>query len=260
MRRRKRQHGSHNHDRWVVSYADFITLLFAFFVVMYAISSLNEGKYRVLSNALHTAFGSAPGPAAPAAVVSAQPVIVMPAPRIDPTAARTRREERQLKDAAERLAQALGPLAAQGRARVSLSPRGIVVDIGASALFASAEAKLDPAAVPQLGAVAAVLAELENPLQVEGHTDNVPIATAQFPSNWELSAARAAAVARLFIGAGVAAPRLAVLGYADTRPIDANETAEGRGHNRRVTLLVLARENQRSGAVAANATAGADRL
>jgi chemotaxis protein MotB len=245
MRRRQRKHESHNNERWVVSYADFITLLFAFFVVMYAISSLNEGKYRVLSNALQTAFGQAPGPPTPVAVVSSQPVVVMPAPRIDPAAARARRDERQLKDAADRLARALAPLAAKGIARVSLAPRGVVVEIGASALFQSAEAKLDATAVPQLQAVAAVLAELDNALQIEGHTDSLPIATPQFPSNWELSAARAAAVARVFIDAGVAAPRVAVLGHADTRPVEPNDHAEGRARNRRVQLLVLGREAAR---------------
>jgi chemotaxis protein MotB len=164
-------------------------------------------------------------------------MVVMPAPRADAAAARARREERQMADAADRLARALAPLAASGVARVSLSPRGVAVDIAASALFASGEARLNPAAVPDLGAVAAVLAELDHPLQVEGHTDNAPIATAQFPSNWELSSARAAAVARVLIDQGVAATRLAVLGYADTRAVETNDTAAG--------LLVLAREGLR---------------
>jgi chemotaxis protein MotB len=247
MRRKKRREEPRNHDRWVVSYADFITLLFAFFVVMYAISSLNEGKYRVVSNALQAAFGVAPAAPAPVALVSAQPVVVMPSPRIDPGLARARREERELKDAGERLARALAPLADKGAARVSLTPRGVVVEIGASALFASAEAKLDAAAAPTLKELAGVLAALPNALHVEGHTDNVPIATAQFPSNWELSSARAAAVARLLIDAGVPAGRVAVLGYGDTRPLVANDDADARARNRRVNVLVLARESAPAG-------------
>lgn len=243
MRRRKLKHAAHNHERWVVSYADFVTLLFAFFVVMYAVSSVNEGKYRVFSNALHAAFGRVPGPQpAPVAVVSSQPVVVMPAPRVDAAAQRARREEREMKDAADKLARALGRLAASGTARIAVLPRGVVVDIRANVLFASGEARLNPAVAPDLGAVAAVLSELENPIQVEGHTDRVPIATAQFPSNWELSSARAAAVARFFIDGGVAASRVAVLGYADTRPVETDDTAESRARNRRVTLLVHARE------------------
>jgi chemotaxis protein MotB len=199
----------------------------------------------VLSNALQAAFGHAPGPPTPVALVATQPVLVMPAPRIDAAAARARRDDRQLKEVADRLARALAPLAERGIARVTLTPRGVVVEIGASTLFDSAAAKLNAGAVPQLREVAAVLAELDNPLQVEGHTDSMPIALAQFPSNWELAAARAAAVARLFIDAGVVAQRIAVLGYADTRPVVSNATAEGRARNRRVNLLVLAREQAR---------------
>jgi chemotaxis protein MotB len=243
-RRRRRRHeaGHANHERWLVSYADFITLLFAFFVVMYAISSLNEGKYRVLSNAMQSAFGTIPGPQpASASVVHGQPVVVMPVPRTDNTA-RVRREERELRQIGDDLLRALGALVEQGRARVMLEPRGVVVEIGATALFASGDARLAPGAEATLVPVAAVLGGLDRGLRVEGHTDNVPIASPQFPSNWELSAARAAAVARVLIGAGVAAPRVAVVGYADTRPVAGNDADSGRARNRRVTLLVVARE------------------
>ena len=240
-RRRRHDAGHANHERWLVSYADFITLLFAFFVVMYAISSLNEGKYRVLSNAMQSAFGAIPGPQPQSAsVVHGQPVVVMPVPRTD--TARVRREERELRQIGDDLLRALGPLVEQGRARVTLEARGVVVEIGATALFASGDARLAPSAETMLVPVAAVLGTLDRGLRVEGHTDSNPIASPQFPSNWELSAARAAAVARVLIGAGVAAPRVAVVGYADTRPVAANDSDAGRARNRRVTLLVVARE------------------
>lgn len=228
-----------NHERWLVSYADFITLLFAFFVVMYAISTLNEGKYRVLSDALVVAFRHdrvAPVPAAvPKPINLGRPAPAPPRPQ-DP--ARKQREQK-LVGLAGRLTEALRPLVQSGQVRLTQGTRGLAVEINASVLFASGQATLQPGSVVPLVSVAEVLAGVDNALEVEGHTDNAPIAGGPFPSNWELASARASAVVRLFIANGVAPGRLTATGHADNRPVEINETPEGRARNRRVTLIVL---------------------
>lgn len=241
-----------NHERWLVSYADFITLLFAFFVVMYSLSTVNEGKYRVLSDSLVTAFRNvnintrgqqvAPGANAPAPA-QALPQI-RPRPPVSP--AQLREEQRkqqsreQMREMAKDILQALAPLVKEGKVRVSEGLKGITVEINASVLFPVGEARLQPAAVKALRAVAEVAAPADFPITVEGHTDPTPIATSQFPSNWELSGARASSVVRLFVDAGVAAPRLTATGYGEQRPVDSNDTPEGRARNRRVTILIEA--------------------
>jgi len=244
--RRRRERGEdHNRERWVVSYADFITLLFAFFVVMYAISSLNEGKYRVLSNALTSAFTGVPMVAPPVQVVApAAPVAPLAAQRSLRGTVAARRDARRMREIAEDVGRALAPLVQAGLVRVQQLPQGVAVDIAASALFATGRADVEPAAAASLAAVAAVVASLDNTLRIEGHTDNAPIATPQFPSNWELSAVRAAAVARLFIDRGVGPARVSVAGFADNRPVDSNDSPEGRAHNRRVTVMILAPERE----------------
>lgn len=246
-RRRRESDNIENHERWLVSYADFITLLFAFFVVMYAISSINEGKYRVMSDSIVSAFRNVPGAASRAMVVVSPSD---PAPMAIPLGrnpVRVKTDESQLvkkehlRNLAKELKQALAPLLAQGQVRVTEGALGITVDINASVLFAPGEARLDLGAVRALGAVGRVLAETDVPIVVEGHTDNVRISTPQFPSNWELSAARAASVVRLFIETAVDPRRLTATGHADQRPVADNATAEGRQRNRRVAITIESR-------------------
>lgn len=246
-RRRRRRRSSdevENHDRWLVSYADFITLLFAFFVVMYAISSVNEGKYRVMSESIVSAFRNEPGTAADAIVMMHpnNPASVAVATQRNPAKiktdpARLAKKER-LRNLAKELNQALAPLMAEGKVRMAEGALGLTIDISASALFSPGEAHLSPGAVRALDAVGRVLATADFPVRVEGHTDNVPITNPQFPSNWELSAARAASVVRLFIDADVDPRRLTATGYADQRPLADNATPEGRQKNRRVAITI----------------------
>ena len=244
MGRRTRHHEEHeNHERWLVSYADFITLLFAFFVVMYAISTLNEGKYKVLADSLIVAFRNDP-------VVTAQTTGLSPMnrtttslpPRPAPKPIDTLRTKktRDLQDLASRISEAMKPLVQTGQVRLTQLPHGLAVEINASVLFAPAQATLQqPDSVAALEAVAKLLATTQQQIRVEGHTDHLPIASPVFPSNWELSSARASSVVRLFMAAGVAPARLAAVGYAEHKPVDSNETPEGRARNRRVTLLIL---------------------
>lgn len=246
MARKKPPEEHDNAERWLVSYADFITLLFAFFVVMYAISSVNEGKYRVMSDALISAFKE---PQTSDKLINMQtktPEILsgtgMPigknVQQMPHTPERVKAAE-SMKKVAKNVLQAMQPLIQNGQVRVTQSPRGITVEINASVLFKSGEAVLQPQSTAALAAVAKELAVVENPIQVEGHTDNIPINSPNFPSNWELSSSRAGSVVRLFAEQGVPAARMMAIGYADNRPLDTNATPDGRSRNRRVNVLIL---------------------
>lgn len=248
MRRKKSLSDDHeNHERWLVSYADFITLLFAFFVVMYAISSVNEGKYRVLSDSLVSAFKNTQTQSGgkPIIVVQGTPVqppAPLPVPAITPE---QRQEEekkaktkQQMKTVAGDITKVLQPLITEGKVKLIETIRGVTIEINDSILFPPGQAKLQTISVTALGALAQVLASSDFPVTIEGHTDNTPIATAQYPSNWELSAVRATTVLRLFNDAGVSAERLTAIGYGETRPLETNTTPDGRSRNRRVSILI----------------------
>lgn len=239
--RRRRRPAAPSHERWLVSYADFITLLFAFFVVMYAISTVNEGKFRVVSEAVELAFRHeriVRPPDSPAAT-AVRVYTPMPRPAAKGENVKRQREQR-LVGMATKISEALKPLVQTGQVRLAQTAQGLAVEINASVLFAPGQAALQPESIAALTAVATVLRESGNAVQVEGHTDNVPmIGGGAYPSNWELATARASSVVRLFIAAGVDPARLAAIGYADNRPVESNETIEGRTRNRRVTLLIL---------------------
>jgi chemotaxis protein MotB len=242
MARNKREEEHDNHDRWLVSYADFITLLFAFFVVMYAISSVNEGKYRELSKSIGSAFGlevvqTAINESPPSSI--APPAITRPFRKKAPTNTEIRKEREKMREIGRDLMKVLSPLINEGKVKVIQSARGVNVEINASVLFAPAEARLSRQSEEALRVVARILKDEPNDIQVEGFTDNMPINSAQYPSNWELSSARASSVVRLFIDQGVAARRMVVIGRSSNDPIDDNATPDGRARNRRVSLTVL---------------------
>jgi chemotaxis protein MotB len=252
MARRKRQEEHENHERWLVSYADFITLLFAFFVVMYAISQVNEGKYRVLSNSLTVAFNKPDSPASQLikgeTAASAGPPKLIDLPWRDVRQVQAfqqqqqqrQQQAQQMKDMAVELKQSLANLIEGGQVRVTESKRGIAVEINASLLFPVGSATLDARSSETLAGIARKLANTRNLIQIEGHTDDTPISSPQFPSNWELSAARAGTVVRLFQANGVAPERLVAIGYGEMRPIEANSTEQGKARNRRVAIQILA--------------------
>ncbi len=242
MARKKYQEEPENHDRWLVSYADFITLLFAFFVVMYAISSLNEGKYRVLSNALTGAFGkvlittTVKQPEVPPS-----PTIKLdPLPIVRKNTEALHKEREQMTGVARDILAVLEPLVREGKVRVTQTSRGVTIDINASVLFAPGEAKLNEDSNQALKAIASVLKSDNHAIQVEGHTDNVPIKNPVYPSNWELSAVRASTVVRLFSENGVDEGRLTAVGQGPKQPVGSNDTPDGRSRNRRVTVTILA--------------------
>ncbi|MCG2582850.1 flagellar motor protein MotD [Massilia sp. TS11] len=236
MPRRRYDEEHENHERWLISYADFITLLFAFFVVMYAISSINTGKYRVLTDALGSAFGSVQV-TKPLNVVEQSPLIETLAQRKKIEA--IKRERERMTRIAGELTSKLSALIKQGKVRVSQTGRGVTVEINASILFDPGQAVLIGDSPETLRTVAELLKDDSHKIEVEGHTDTTPIRNAQFPSNWELSATRAGTVVRLFVDAGVDEARLTAVGQAANKPVADNASPEGRARNRRVAVTLL---------------------
>lgn len=242
---------SDNVDRWLVSYADFITLLFAFFVVMYAISSVNDGKYRVLSDTLVEAFKTPPKAIEPIQInkpLEEQPSVAnnvgVPKPiRVEPQ--KVEQPEQHMVQIANRIKRNLQPLIDKHFIKVTSNKLWVEVEINTSILYSSGSAELEIEAYEPLKKLAGMLAGLPNYVDVEGYTDDLPINNTVYPSNWELSAARAASVVQLFIKSGVAPQRLSVIGYGQYRPIATNDSVEGRRQNRRVRVVILADKNAR---------------
>jgi len=276
---RKRKHEEHqNHEAWAIPYGDLITLLLAFFVVMYAISSVNEGKFRVLSDSLQAAFRGSPktldpvqvgeksrGNGADIAVSIVQQANLEGQPRdmleavavggqdgegLGPAplngagqGANSKQIEvivpPELAKVADAVEASLAALVDSDLVTVRRHSFWIEVEIRADILFPSGVATISPSAVPALQALAKTLAPFPNPIRVEGHTDNKPIKTVLFPSNWELSAARAASVVHLLADGGVSPKRLSVIGLGEWRPAKPNDTPDNRNANRRVLLVIL---------------------
>lgn len=233
MRNRREEDAADRPDRWLLSYADLITLLFALFVVLYAYSQVNEGKYKALSESLGDAFGRSGGGLLPAAgrVIGNQPAPTA----VDPNVV----ERIALRDrTAKSMRAALKGMVDEGKVRITDTPDGLVIDFAANALFDAGVAEPSEAAQQPLIAAARVVAPTSYVVTVEGHTDDAPISNRNFASNWELSAMRAATVARLFEAEGVDGARLAAQGFGPNRPIADNDTAEGRSRNRRVTAIL----------------------
>jgi chemotaxis protein MotB len=263
MLRRRRIEERSNHEAWAIPYGDLITLLLAFFVVMYAASSVNEGKYRVLSDALNAEFQGQPRTMEPVQVGDRQRGLggnAQAASALQPAASDPEKEPghsffdaQQVAQVAEKTAAALDRVAHDvEQTMTSLIRENLVtvrrhglwveVEIQTDILFGSGSATLSPLAVNVLQQLADAIKPFNNPVRVEGHTDNVPINTGTFPSNWELSAARAATVVHLFTNRGIDPARLTVIGLGEHRPAQTNGTAAGRNANRRVVLVILGTE------------------
>ena len=249
MARRHKKVEEDNLDRWLVSYADFITLLFAFFVVMYAISSINEGKYRVLSDTMIAAFNKTPKAKEPIQIGEPTSTVVpQKKEEINKTIIPIKKEappdsDVRMKRIAEDVKNALRPLINNKLIKIKQDKLWVEVEINTSILFDTGSAVLEDDAVPALRGLAGVLKELPNYIQVEGHTDNIPIKTPYYPTNWELSASRAASVVRLLSQAGVDPTRLTAVGHGEFKPASSNKTFKGRSQNRRVVVIILADKN-----------------
>jgi len=254
MARKKKKEEHINHERWLVSYADFITLLFGFFVVMYSISSVNEGKYRVLSDSISSAFNpSERGLPIKFNNPLKAPIVSRPVQSSSDTADSSQslnpsayggvdaseKDKVTLKKISSRVEKGLAPLIDKNLVKINKNDLWIEIEIKSSILYSSGSAKLQSQAVPVLRKVAKIVAEFDNQIQVEGFTDDLPIDTDEFPSNWELSSARAASVVHLFSQYNVKPKRLSAVGYAEFKPIAKNNSAAGRSKNRRINIVVL---------------------
>lgn len=232
-----------NPDRWLVSYADFITLLFAFFVVMYAISSVNLSKYNALTNAMGSAFtGNNPQSIQIKKIeVKPQPekTIIKPLPLSYLYQEKSKRERENMARMGVDISNKLSPLIQEGKVQVMQNNRGVRIDINDSVLFTAGSADIASAALDVLNEIATILNTNQRLIQVEGHTDNTPIHNQMFYSNWELSAVRATTVVRLLNQAGVIEKRLSAIGYGDTQPLSSSDTEFGRAKNRRVSIMIL---------------------
>jgi chemotaxis protein MotB len=224
-------HDEDNPDRWLVSYADFITLLLALFVVLYAMSSVQEKKYSQLKQSVKQALGQS-HQEVPSMTTSPAELEQPTSQKLNPAA-----NDRLEKMAAD-LEKKLASLIASDTVKIRRSAQGVSIEINASILFPMGEANLQPQSVGTLEQISQAVKEYKSPIHVAGHTDNVHINSKEFPSNWELSAARASRVVRLFESNGVARQQMQAIGYADTQPITSNETVEGRMQNRRVQITL----------------------
>jgi len=243
---KRKHHEEHvNHEAWAIPYADLMTLLLAFFVVMYAVSVVNEGKYRVASEALAEAFNGSNRVAVPQTSSKASPESRAPSISLPPGASKAApqasaaRPPTNLQQIESQVRKALQPLIDKDMVAVRAGPDRLEIEIRTDVLFPSGVARLSTPAVAVLSNMAGILAPFGNSLRVEGFTDNVPIATSMYPSNWELSAARAASVARLFAEHGIDPDRLGIVGWGEVRPVADNATVEGRNRNRRVLVVVM---------------------
>ena len=256
MARKKASPAEHpNHERWLVSYADFITLLFAFFVVMFASSQTDKAKAKQVSDSVKDAIENGGFKATVKEVLggtinetgqgNAQlrgpgGVQRVPKPPQEEHALPIKAEAAELVPSLQYLTKELEEAIRQGKIEVHLEPRGLVISLRQAAFFPSGEDTIAPETYQTIQKIGATIQKLPNAVRLEGHTDSVPIHTPRFRSNWELSAARAIAMMELLTGKfGIVKDRLAIGGYADTAPIDTNDTAEGRGHNRRVDIVIL---------------------
>ena len=262
MARKKKQEEHVNHERWLVSYADFITLLFAFFVVMYSISSVNEGKYRVLSDTLESAFKSTgkadkpiqigelartlnplnTGVQSPATSSGTQSLI-QPIEKVAgelerPAQGDDKFSSKMLDALQDELSNSLASLIDQNLATLRKNKDGLEVDLNTKVLFQPGSARLSIEAEKLLIRMTGSLSRFPTSMQVEGHTDDTPINSALYPSNWELSSARAATVVNLFAEHDMDPERMWAVGYAEFRPYSTIDTSIEIEQNRRITLVI----------------------
>ena len=248
MARRRKPEQHTNHDRWLVSYADFITLLFAFFVVMFASAEADRGKAARVSESVRKALDDGQVASVLAGILggSKDDKGTGNAMMIGPGGAQRMPQESlpasppNLAGSLDALRTALKTEIETGQLQITLEHRGLVISLREASFFASGNDVVYPGAYSSIEKIAQTIRQLPNPVRVEGHTDAVPIHNSRFGSNWELSAARGIATLQLLTTRfGVPPGRMAVAGYAETVPLESNETEEGRAHNRRVDVVIL---------------------
>jgi chemotaxis protein MotB len=240
-----------NHERWLVSYADFITLLFAFFVVMFASSQTDKSRAKEISEAVQKALEDGKSFGVPPAVAKilggtiddkGQGNAMMKGPGGAQNAPKETVQDNivELLPSLQRLSKELEDDVKAGKLEIKLEPKGLVISLRQSAFFPSGTDAFDPVTLPTIRKVAELILALPNAIQLEGHTDSQPIHSARFNSNWELSCARAISLLEIMCGKfDLPRERFSVVGRADTAPMASNETAEGRARNRRVDVIIV---------------------
>ncbi|MGH6989090.1 MAG: flagellar motor protein MotB [Stellaceae bacterium] len=252
-RRREQDDKKENNERWVISYADFMTLLLATFVVLYAVSSINVSRYRAAAQAFSNVFngkmveqtrstgaqlnGIFNHSPTPVPLPVNRPTVPIP-PDQPKVPSKVRERVKKLNAAYANLRRLLHATIAKGQVQVTHNGMSVAININASVLFPSGSADLNQSALGVIDQIGLVLKDLPYAIQVNGYTDNAPIHTAQFNSNWELSAMRAISVVRRFVGDGVDPAHLVGAGYGKYHPIATNDTPDGRAKNRRVAIIV----------------------
>jgi chemotaxis protein MotB len=235
-----------NHERWLVSYADFITLMFAFFVVMFATSESDKAKSKAVSTAVENALNNDKFSAKVKAALTGSPAAKdagsssrgLTSPK--KTSKTDEPKFAELTPSLKKLTAELEPDIQAGRIQLNLEPRGLVISLREGAFFSPGDDTLNKDRLGSLAKLAAVIRPLPNPVRLEGHTDAVPIKNSRFRNNWELSAARSIAVLRLLNEQfRVQEHRMAIVGYADKAPLESNDTDAGRARNRRVDITIL---------------------
>ncbi len=223
-KRRDRVENTENVERWMVSYADFVTLLFCFFTAMYAISNVDAKKLDQFASSMKTAFNDG--------VEQKQFSVIDDVKVILPTSNET---EENVRDMLSTIIKESG-----GAIDVKRDKRGIVIAVADKMLYTSGSASLKEEAMDFLDQLAQPIIDYPNPVRIEGHTDNIPISTEAFPSNWELSASRAINIAKYFVDKhGIDPGRITSIGYAEHKPLTSNDSPDGRAKNRRVDIVLL---------------------
>lgn len=246
--RRERRKSNISRDRWLVSYADFMTLLFGLFVVLFAFARADQKKQVQVTESIDTAFralgifsSAASKPSKDGAAGTDQPAIPMNVIMGEDVLAPARVKD-DLEQIHRELTQTLSNQVASHTVSIKMGRDGLVISLREAGFFSSGSALPKPETLPTLRRIATALGRTPYDLRIEGHTDNIPIHTAEFDSNWELSSARATRIARVFLDLRTITPeRISAAGYAEFHPVASNDTAEGRGENRRVDLVVLPR-------------------
>jgi len=262
MARKKKHEKEPNLERWLVSYADFITLLFAVFVTLYAMSQTDKQKVDQLIQSLRESFGYAKSASASQkvnmlgttdlrSIPAIQPEILVPGPRPSSKhgdsrgTGRTHAEEKDFREIKTAIEAYLLKNKAQDKVTMEITGRGLIISLKEAGFFDSGSAVVKQSSYPLLTKIVESLIKYNNPLRIEGHTDNVPINSHTFPSNWELSTARATNIVHYLIDYYHFPPnKISAAGYGEYRPIAGNDSEEGRGKNRRVDIVMQSRESE----------------
>jgi chemotaxis protein MotB len=247
-----------NHERWLVSYADFITLLFAVFVTLYAMSQSDKKKVEEVMASIQQSFGmvqaGAPSPkmnVLPSSQMNITPslrpeIAIVPGTKSVRGQIKTRADEKDFRQIKSSIEAYLVKQGAQNKVSLTITRRGLIVSLKEAGFFDSGQSQIKPSAYELINTIAEAMSQYNNPLRLEGHTDNIPISSAQFPSNWELSTARAVNGLKYLIKHFDVDPdKISATGYAEFRPLADNATPDGRAKNRRVDLVMLSSDGER---------------